>query len=113
MRKVDYEIAKESFEDMLKAERFNPCLEMTFRDRRGTHTHKISAGYRDDISAFRENVTTYILSHNPGLGYAGIEVFEGDEKINDVFLQGEQMLDLFGDDELTPFEMIYQLKDLI
>jgi len=46
MRKVStYMIGKETFDDMLNAGRFNPCLEITFRGQSGNHIHKISAGY--------------------------------------------------------------------
>ena len=113
MLRADYKIGKESFEDMLKAGRFNPCLEITFRDRKGAHTHKISAGYEDDVLVYRENGTTYVLSHNPRLGYVGVEVFEGDENVDGLFLQGEEMFDALGDNNLTPCEMLQHLKDLI
>ncbi|VBB44995.1 conserved hypothetical protein [uncultured Desulfatiglans sp.] len=113
MRKVDYQLQKESFKDMAAAGRLSPCLEITFRDRRGKHIHKIGAGYSDDIAAFRENGATYILSLNPALGYAGLEAFEGDEKTGDVFLQGDQLLDLLGDKDLGPVQLIYELSVFI
>jgi hypothetical protein len=42
-------ITKESFEDMLEAGRFNPCLEITFRDRKGRHAQKLYAGHEDEL----------------------------------------------------------------
>jgi len=113
MRKVDYQLQKESFKDMATAGRLNPCLEITFRDRRGNHTHKIGAGYSDDIAAFRENGATYILSHNRALGYAGLEAFEGNEKTGDVFLQGDQLLELLGDKDLSPLQLVCELSFFI
>lgn len=113
MRKVDYQLQKETFKDMAVAGRLNPCLEITFRDKRGQHTHKIGAGYSDDITAFRENGTTYVLCHNTALGYAGIEAFEGDEKTGDVFLQGDELLDLLGDQDLRPVELVHELSVFI
>ena len=61
MKRVSCSITKESYEDMTKAGRFNPCLEATFRDKSGSHTHKISAGYSDEVYAFRENGETFIF----------------------------------------------------
>jgi hypothetical protein len=113
MKKVDYQLQKESFKDMAAAGRVNPCLEITFRDKRGTHTHKIGAGYSDDIAAFRENGATYVLSRNPALGYAGLEAFEGDEKTGDVFLQGDPLLDLLGDKDLSPVRLAQELRVFI
>ena len=50
MRRIrNYSISKESTEDMIQAKRFNLCLEITFRDRCGQHTHKLLAGYDDDL----------------------------------------------------------------
>ena len=110
---TDYSITKETFEDQCKARRFNPCLEITFSKGKDKHTHKIGAGYGDDILVYRENGTVYVLSHNPGLCYVGLEAFEGDEKLDDIFLQGEEVFDVLGDHDLTPCEMIQQLKNLI
>ena len=88
MRKVtNHNIKKESFEDMLKAKRFNPCLEITFRDKTGIHTHKLNAGYRDNIYVYREGEETFILTNNPYLGYVGLEVFKGDQSVTDLFLE--------------------------
>ena len=66
MRKIyNYRINKESFWETLHAKRFNPCLEITYRDRSGKHTHKLSAGYGDVLDVYREGTETYILSTNP------------------------------------------------
>jgi len=113
MRKVDHQLQREPFKDMVAAGRLNPCLEITFRDKQGKHTHKIGAGYSDEVSVFRENGTTYILSHNPALGYAGLEAFDGDEKTGDVFLQGDPLLDLLGDKDLSPVQLAYELSVFI
>ena len=110
MRKVKkYTISKESFEDMCKAKRFNPCLEITFRDKNGIHHHKLSAGYDDDIYVYREHQETFILTQNPCLGYAGLEVFEGGTKSADIFLEAHQVIEVLGRDDLAPFTMIRRL----
>ena len=114
MRKVtNYSVEKESFEDMCKAKRFNPCLEITFRDRTGIHIHKISAGYCDDIYVYRDNGETYILTNNPYLGYVGMEVFNGDEQIGDLFLEYHQVIEILGGCDLAPFTMIRKLKEYV
>lgn len=113
MKKVDYQLQKESFKDMAAAGRVNPCLEITFRDKRGTHTHKIGAGYSDDMAAFRENGATYVLSHSPALCHKGLEAFEGDEKTRDIFLQGNPLLNLLGNKDLSPVLLAQELSIFI
>ena len=112
MRKItNYDIAKESFEDMCIAQRFNPCLEITFRDKIGTHTHKLGAGYRDDIYVYRENGQTFILTNNPYLGYVGLEVFNGGEQTGDLFMEYYQLIDVFGKCDMAPFTLIRRLRE--
>ena len=113
MRKVKkYTISKESFEDMCKAKRFNPCLKITFRDKNRIHHHKLSAGYDDDdIYVYREHHQTFILTQNPRLGYVGLEVFEADAKSADIFLEAHQVIEVLARDDLAPFTMIRRLLD--
>jgi hypothetical protein len=106
-----YTIDKESMEDQFKYRRFNPGLEITFTDDKGIHKHKIASGYSDEISVFQDNGTTLVLSFNPMLGYAGLEAFQGDERINDVFLSGSEMLAAFGKDDLEPARMVGILSE--
>jgi len=114
MRRVNnYTITKESFDDMCKAQRFNPCLEITFRDKTGTHTHKLNAGYRDDIYVYRDNGQTYILTNNPYLGYVGLEVFNGDEHTGDLFLEYYNLIEVLGRCDLAPFTIIRRLKEYV
>ena len=114
MRRVTkYKISKESFEDMCKARRFNPCLEITFRDKTGCNTHKISAGYRDEIDVYREHDETFVLSQNTGLGYVGLEVFTGCEKTGNIFLESYNVAETLGRDELAPFTIIRRLMEYI
>jgi hypothetical protein len=112
-RVTRFSIGKESIEDMSKAKRFNRCLEITFHDRTGIHTHKISAGYSDEIHAYREGTITYILSHNHGLGYFGLEVFEGSDKIGDIFIENYQVKETIGRDDLAPFNTIKRMAAYI
>jgi len=112
MRRVKgYTITKESPEDQVKIHRFNPCLEITFQDREGEHKHKISDGYSDEIHVFRNQSHTLVLSFNSKLGYVGLEAFQGDEKMNDVFLSGSEMLAAFGENDLEPSRMIRILQE--
>jgi hypothetical protein len=96
---------------MCKAKRFNPCLEITFQDKNGRHQHKLSAGYDDDIYVYREHQQTFILTQNPRLGYVGLEVFEGDTKSADIFLEAHQVIEVLARDDLAPFTMIRRLLD--
>jgi hypothetical protein len=112
-RVIHFSIMNECLKDQLKARRHHPSLEITFRDKKGWHKHKILSGRADAIHVFRENGVTMVLSHNPRLEYAGLEAFEGDQKINDVFLTGSEMLAAFGEDELEPVRMIHVLKEWI
>ncbi|MBN2059918.1 MAG: hypothetical protein JW882_05815 [Deltaproteobacteria bacterium] len=114
MRKVsNYRIGKESLDDMLNAKRFNPSLEITFRDQTGSHTHKISAGYGDEIHVYREDRETFVLSQNRRLGYIGLEVLKGDEKVGEIFLQDHQVKEILGKDDLAPFTIIRRLGEYI
>ena len=48
MRRIsNFTIDKEYIDDMIKAGRYNQCLEITYRDRSGKYTHKLSAGGSD------------------------------------------------------------------
>ena len=112
MRKIrNYSISKESTEDMTRANRFNPCLEITFRDRSGRHTHKLSAGYDDNLEVYREGSETYILTTNPKLGYIGLEVFEGPDKTGEIFVEEHQVKEVIGSDDLAPFYAIKRLRE--
>ena len=114
MRRVHrFSIQKENLFDMLHARRYNPCLEITYRDRFGKHTHKLSAGYWDDIDVYREGPITYILSSNPKLGYIGLEMFEGPDKIGEIFVQEEQVKEVLGSEDLAPFNAIKRLREHI
>ena len=114
MRRVyRHTIGKESLEDQIAAGRYHPCLEITFCDRRGKHTHKISAGYSDVLHVYREGRETFVLSVNDPLGYVGLEVFDGDDKAGEAFLQGEQVTEVLGRDDLAPFTIIRRMRDRI
>ena len=111
MRRIyKYSISKERIEDMIRAKRFNPCLEITFRDRSGQHTHKLTAGYGDDLGVYREGSETYVLTTNPRLGYIGLEVFEGPNKTGEIFLEKSQVKETLGRGNLAPFNAIKRLR---
>jgi len=114
MRRIhNYSISKEDFWEMLHAKRHNPCLVITFRDKYGKHTHKLSAGYSDNIDVYREAMETYVLSSNPRLDYVGLEIFEGPEKQGSVFFQGGQVKEVLGRGNLAPFNAIKRLAEHI
>jgi len=114
MRRIhNYRITKESFWEMLHAKRHNPCLVITFRDKSGQHTHRLSAGYGDVLDIYREGTETYVLSSNPRLDYVGLEAFEGAEKQGSIFLQGDQVKEVLGRDDLAPLTIIKRLKNYV
>ena len=114
MRRIHrFSIRKEDLFDMLHDRRHNPCLEITYRDRSGEYTHKLSAGYWDDIDVYREGSETYILSSNSKLGYIGLEVFEGPDKSGEIFVQEEQVKEVLGREDLAPFNAIKKLREYV
>ena len=114
MRKIKkYAVTKESFEDMRKAQRFNPGLTITFRDKKGIHRHNLGAGYSDEIHVYREQQQTFVLTQNRRLGYVGLEIFEDDEKIGDIFFAAHELAEVLGRDDLAPFTIIRRLRDYV
>ena len=109
----DYTIERESVDDMIQAGRFNPCLEITFRDKNGKHTHKLGTGSKDSLYVFREGLETYVLSKNRGMGYIGLERFKGSEKIGEMFIEDYEIKETLGSEELAPFTIIKRLRGFI
>jgi hypothetical protein len=108
MRKItNFEISKESIEDMCAAGRHNPCLEITYRDSRRKQTHKLKAGYDDDIHVYREGLVTFVLTENHRLGYVGLEAFDYSGHINSVFFQD------YDEMELSPITKIRRFRELV
>jgi hypothetical protein len=114
MRRINnYRIFKETTEEMIAAGRFNPCLKITFVDRLGRHTHRLTSGYSDEIHAYRNADLTCVLSVNERLGYVGLEAFNGEDAVGDVFLQGDQVTETLGKSDLAPFKIIRKLMQFI
>jgi hypothetical protein len=114
MRRINnYSIFKETTEEMIAGGRFNPCLKITFIDRSGRHTHNVGSGYADDIHAYRNAELTCVLSVNERLGYVGLEVFNGEDAVGDIFLQGDQVTETLGRIDLAPFTIIRKLMESI
>jgi len=90
---VNYTISPESIEAQTKARRYNPTTVCTFRDKRGKHTVTIGKGNNDYIDVFREGHLTFILTRNFSFGYVGLDVFDGDENIGNMFLQSTEQVD--------------------
>ena len=111
MKRVkNFETRKESIEDACRAGRFNPSLEIVFRDKAGIHIHKIGAGYSDELHVFREDGVTYVLARNNALPYVGLEAFEGDDQVGDIFLQEQQVSEVLGRDDLAPLTIVKRLQ---
>lgn len=98
---------------MRKAQRYNQALEITFRDRSGSHTHALSAGHSDDLHVYREGVETYVLSLNHSLSYVGLQVFTGADSAGDIFLQDGQVEEILGSLEYAPFTIIRRLREYV
>jgi len=109
MRKINFRLENESFEDMIEARRWQPSLEVIFRDKTGTHKHKIGAGHSDEVYAFQEAGETFILSQHFGLGYVSLEVFKGDEQSGDIFIDSHQVEETVGRDDLEAYTIIRRL----
>ncbi|WDP92375.1 MAG: hypothetical protein HUN04_22685 [Desulfobacter sp.] len=107
----NYSVSKEDFEAMLNAKRFNPCLEITFRDRSGQHTHKLNVGYGDKLDVYREGPETYVLSRNYSLWYVGLEIFQGADKTGEIFLDEHQVKETLERGDLAPFNAIKRLRE--
>jgi len=45
------------------------------------------------------------------LGYAGLEAFQGDQKLSEVFLIGNEMLAAFREEDLEPVKMVSILQE--
>ena len=112
-RYYGHTFAKESTEDMIAAGRYSPCIEITFHDRWGRHTHKLGAGTSDVIHVYREGGETLVLSVNDPLGYVGLEVFRGRDRVGEIFFQGDQLTEVLGRNDLAPFTMIRRLLEYI
>lgn len=114
MRKLkQYKVSWETPDEMIAAGRVNPGLEITFRIGRVRYMHKISTGNADDIHVYREGDQVFVLSINNGLGYVGLEVFAGDDRVGDIFLQGDQVQETLGRSDLSPPTMIRRLLEFI
>ena len=114
MRRVtNWILRKESFGDMMDSRRYHPCNEIIFRDREGVHRHKLSIGNSDKIDVYREKDETFVLSRNPQLGYVGMEVFTGNERMADIFLQPHEVTEVVGRDDLQPHTIIRRLMPFV
>ncbi len=109
----NYTIGKESIDDMITVGRFNPSLEITFQDSTGRHTHKISAGYGDEIGVYQDNDETYVISQSPGLSYVGLQVFVGPDIIGEIFVSDHEMAAVIGETDPPEHTLIQRLREYI
>ena len=114
MRKVkSYRIFKESTEEMIAAGRFHPSLKITFIDKSGRHTHRLTSGYADENHVYRSDDLTCVLSVNERLNYVSLQVFNGEDSAGDMFLYGDQISETLGRIDLAPFTIIRRLLQVI
>lgn len=113
MRKIKAIIANEPFDYMVSAGRWNPCVEIIFNQGRAQHRHKIKAGSSDEILVYREGSLVYVLNFNQRLPYIGLEVFDGNENVGNVFFQGDQVQEALGNRNKSPFATIRRLLEYI
>ena len=90
MRTVhSWQTEEESYESQREAGRYNPSLELTFRDKKGIHKGVLGAGRSDSIYVHRDGDQTYVLSMNTPLGYVGLQAWREDSFDDIVVLQDE------------------------
>ncbi len=102
MRRLkNYNLEREPFEKPL----------LTYRDKGGIHAVELMAGRLDEIEVFRESGKVYVLCWNEKHRYAGIEMFRGQERIGDVFLESGDVETALGRKglELTSISMVKRL----
>jgi len=85
----DYTTEPEPYDEQRKAGRYNPAIKLTAAGQCVT----IGAGWRDELDVFEESGELYVLSRNPGLGYAGLEVFRDGDTVADTFTDTGQLAD--------------------
>ena len=93
MRSVLYTLSSETTEEQFAAKRHNPATVCQFRDHTGIHRVVLGSGDNDYINMYREGGLTFIVNRNYQLGYVGMNVFEGDDCIGDIFLQSTEKVD--------------------
>ena len=111
-----WETFDEPYEEQVGANRYNPAQKIKFRDKAGKHEHTLSAGSEDTIYVFRSGTVTYVLAYNYRLQYAGLEAFEGDRAIGDIFVQSDwDMVEILGPKglDLTPITIAKRLAERI
>lgn len=107
-----YTVDRESWESMNAAGRYNPAWELTYSLPGGElHTVTLGAGSSDALAVFHEAGRVYVVTSNDGLGYVGLQVFEGSEEVAETFMDSGQ-----GDTtdyilELTPIWQAKRLAD--
>ena len=102
MRTVPFAVTHETWEEADTAGRYNRGLVVLFRDRTGNHRVPIGAGESDGVEVYRDHGLTYVVSRNHGLGYVGLEVFEGDAQVGETFLQVDyEIAEILGRDGMN------------
>ncbi|NQS88494.1 hypothetical protein HQ584_01710 [Patescibacteria group bacterium] len=111
MRKFkDYYIGYESTLDQHNAGRYNPCLEIYYKD----YVNKLQAGGSDFIDAYYEGEELFVLTTNFRLAYVGLEIFKNGELVGDVFFQDLWQIKEAGVNlKMAPFNIIKRLAEYI
>lgn len=81
----------------------NPPQVLEYRDRQGSHAVVIAAGTEDYVEVWRLRGTSTraVLTYNYRLGYVGLEMVDGGEVTEEVFMQNaaEELEDPSWDDK--------------
>lgn len=80
-----WQTAPESYDSQREAGRYNPATELRYTTDE-TYTVTIGAGTADELDVFIEGSLLFVLSTNQGLGYVGLQVFEGSDEVGMSFM---------------------------
>jgi hypothetical protein len=108
-----YQLSKEPIEVMIASGRLNPCRTIKFKDKTGEHNHNLLAGTDDIVHVYHEDGQIFVLSQHPSFPYVGLQIFEGDQEIGDVFLQDGQIKEAIGREDLAPFNTIKRMANCL
>lgn len=106
--------------EMWQKNHYNPSQTILFSFKKKEYGIIIQAGSSDYVDVFCEEDSIYILFHNTSLGYVGLENFslnENDvfEQFSDVFFQGYEVDEVFGENflDLAPMTMCKRLQPYV
>ena len=104
-----YTIRKEPFDKQVRARRFNPALEIEHTTAEHTTVCTLKAGHGDELHVFQEKELIYVLSLNRGMPCIGLQEIDGDETIDEIFLQEHEAESI--DLDRPPAQIAADLRD--